>query len=152
MKRILLPLLSIAVMLVTGCGPFEKSARDTIATATGAISQAQIEYKAECLALPSAPKCVLINDAIHVQNLAITGLEIYCGFQVNVTLPTATCVPVKTAQAGLSAALSQLGAITGQITALLKTNPPAKSSSKMFDLRTAPTYAQVEAVRIQEGF
>jgi hypothetical protein len=111
--------LTIAVMLVMlGCSqPIEKTARDGIATATGAISNYQAKYHDQCVAAPTGTACVAINRAIVGQNATITALEAYCGFKPGDDLASA-CKPVATAKDGLQAALNNLQQLVNDLKGL----------------------------------
>lgn len=159
MRKLLGTIAMLALIPLLGCPgkqPAEKNARDTIAAATGAIQSAQTEYKAECTAAPVAPKCVLINDAVHGQNAAITSVEAYCGFQVNVSLPADVCVPVKTAAGALTAAIGNLGNFVGEIQAIMQAQKKTAALRRARDIeatmlansRQVPTLKQLEAARI----
>lgn len=156
MKRVLTLFILLLVPFFKGCPKADESARDGIAAATGVIQAAQNEYKAQCTALPSAPTCMLINEAVRAQNLSITALEVYCGFTVNVSLPTATCTPVKTAQAALTSTISNLGQLTGEITALLQgakkttalRNARNREASILASTPRVPNYRQIENIRL----
>jgi hypothetical protein len=68
------------LMSVAGCSqPFEASARDGIATASGFLNKAVELNKAECQGQPSEQKCQAIKKAAASLDLAIDGLEAYCG-------------------------------------------------------------------------
>lgn len=159
MRKLLVMLLLTPLLGCPGGQPAEKSARDTIAAATGAIQSAQTEYKAECIAAPTAPKCVLINDAVHGQNAAITSLEAYCGFQVNLSLPTDTCTPVKTAVGAMTAAIGNLHNFIGEIQAIMQANKAKVAMRRARDIeatllansRNVPTLKQLEDARIGGG-
>ena len=166
MRKIISIVLMLAMLpFLSGCQPTEASARDAIAAATGAIQSAQTEYKDECSALPSAPKCVLINQAVYAQNASITALEAFCGFQVNVSLPSDTCKPVASAQGALNAALANIKNFTGEILAILAVNKPATKANAFNAVDRAhniaasivsstpknPTFADMERVRVREG-
>ena len=153
----LLALAAVALSL-TSCGPVEKTARDTIAAATGLIQSAQTEYKAECAALPTAPKCVLVNDGVHGQNAAITALEAYCGFQVGVSLPSDVCKPVKGAEPALTAAIGNLNRFVGEITAIINNSQNKVKTAALDRARNIqtgilvstplrPTLGDIEALR-----
>ena len=116
MKKLLaLSLASCMVML--GCQPIENSARDTAAALSGSIVAAQSKYQTSCVANPSQSVCQLINKGVHGENALISPVETYCGWSVTLAPPdpTAVCVPVKSAQAGLQAAISNAAALTLEI-------------------------------------
>lgn len=113
--------LVVCMMLtIAGCDEVTYG-RNAIAAANGAIAQAQAEYLADCTANPSLAECRTINDAVKLHTTAVIGMETYCGFELNKPLPdpTAPCVPVKTAAAGLKITVTNLTAIVGQINALV---------------------------------
>jgi hypothetical protein len=105
-KLLVLPSLVIYCLMLAACEPIEQTARDTSAALGGAIVAAQGQNQAACKAAPSASVCVFINRAVAAQNALITATEAYCGVAVGISAPTATCTPVKSAQAGLQAAIS----------------------------------------------
>ncbi len=114
MKKLALLLL----LILAGCSqPIEKTARDGIATATGAISNYQAKYHDQCVATPTGTPCVVINKAIAGQNTAITALEAYCGFKPGDDLAS-TCKPVATAKDGLEAALNNLSQLVTDLKGL----------------------------------
>jgi hypothetical protein len=115
MKR-LLPILACTLVLVA-CSPLENNARDTAAALSGSIVAAQQKYHDTCVATPSKDVCVLINRGVSGQNALITALETYCGWSVTPAPPdpTAKCVPVKSAEAGLTTAISNATTLTTQI-------------------------------------
>ena len=160
MKRIFTIFVLALVPWIAGCPggqPAEKNARDTIAVATGLIQSAQTEYKAECTALPTAPKCVLINDAVHGQNAAITATEAYCNFQVNVSLSTDVCQPVKSAAGALTSAIANLANFVGEIKAIMSQGKAKTAMRRARDIETAfrvnhrtiPTLKDLEAARLE---
>lgn len=98
----------ILCLLEIGCSPIENKARDTAAALQGAIIAAQTQHQQDCAANPSAPVCGLINRAIAGQNALITSVEAYCGWSAAnpPADPSAKCVPVKGATAGLNTAIA----------------------------------------------
>jgi hypothetical protein len=102
-----LALLAVTLVLVA-CTPLEQSARNTAAALQGALSAAQAKYQATCTTDSKQTACVTINQAVAGQNALVTAIEAYCGW--NPLAPpassTATCVPVKTAAAGLNTAIA----------------------------------------------
>jgi hypothetical protein len=128
MKRVLLGLCCIA--LLAGCDA-AASYRDTIATSFGYITWAQAQYKASCVATPTASTCSLITRAIGLQNAAVDALDAYCN-----GAPLAgnkawkdggPCSPQKTLQGALTAALSALNPVIAD----LKLLATGKSSPKL---------------------
>lgn len=153
MKRFIIGAIIICTLLLcAGCPTADQSARDVLAAATGTIQQAQSDYKQECTASPSEPKCVLINQAIAGQNAAITALEAYCGFVPNVTLPTATCVPVKSAVGALNAAIANLKNFTGEIAAILGNKSQSSARDReatiLASVPSVPSYDDIDRLRI----
>jgi hypothetical protein len=144
------------LVLITGCGSLEQNSRDTIAAATGLIQSAQGQYQAECVAAPTSGTCVLINQGVHAQNALVTALEAYCGFQVGVTVPSATCTPIKGAAAALSAAIGNLNTIMGEITAIVQAGKKTAVLDQAGKIEAEllarsvknPTLADLESVRI----
>lgn len=105
MKRLLI--LSLLLPLVA-CSPIENNARDAAAALKGSLVAAQAEYASQCQADAKATVCDLITRATAAQNALITATEAYCGWSVTLPPadPTAKCVPVKTAEAGLNVAIA----------------------------------------------
>ena len=116
-KLLLIPLL----LVLTACPKFEQNARDTAAALGGAITAAQVQHQAECVATPSASTCTLINRAAATQNTLITSIEAYCGWS-SMTLPTdnTACVPVSNAKAGLQTAINNANAFIGQLKGVIQ--------------------------------
>ena len=72
---------------------------------------------ASCTANSGQEICQLINRGISGQNALITAVEAYCGWTPTLAPPDpqATCVPVKSAQAALEAAIANAATLTLQI-------------------------------------
>ena len=108
MRKTLVALIVTACMVLTACTPLEQSARNTAAALQGAIGAAQTKYQTSCTASPTQSVCTMINQAVSGQNALVTAIEGYCGWST--TSPpassTQTCVPVKTAAAGLQSAIN----------------------------------------------
>lgn len=121
-------LVCVSMTFLTGCPKQkpEQTARDVIASATGAIEQAQGEYKDSCVAKPGQQECILINQAVYAQNASITGLEIYCSWPKGVVLPSPNtiCSPVKSALPALEASVTRLDQLIGQIRAIIQAKAP----------------------------
>ncbi|HVM92353.1 MAG TPA: hypothetical protein VMT67_06050 [Terriglobales bacterium] len=117
MRRALAGLVVLSALAMTGCSPLENQARDTAAALSGSIVAAQSEYQASCMANPGQAICQLINKGVSGQNALITAIETYCGWAATLAPPdpSATCVPVKSAQAGLQAAIANAASLTIQI-------------------------------------
>ncbi len=108
MKKYLLGMFALCFIL-TGCTSIEQTARDTAAALQGAIAAAQAQYQTQCTASPTLQACTVINQAIAGQNALVTATEGYCGWSAAsppVNPSSATCTPVKTAQAGLQTAIN----------------------------------------------
>jgi len=119
--RVKLPLLLAAVIALCACTSFVKASVATLAAAQGFIAQAQTNHKAQCTAAPTTPfPCVMINQAVDAQNVAVSALETYCQVPVAPTPEmlssqgSTACNPNPTAKQILVAALSNLGAIVAQ--------------------------------------
>jgi hypothetical protein len=117
MKYLLPILLAFGVLSMVGCSPLESEARDTAAALSGSLVAAQTEYQTSCSANPSQQICQVINRGVSGENALITAIETYCGWAVRPAPPdpTATCVPVKSAQVTLQAAIANASALTLQI-------------------------------------
>lgn len=110
-------LLVLALLPMLGCSPLENQARDTAAALSGAIVAAQTKYQASCSANSAQEICGVINRGISGENALITAVETYCGWTPTLAPPdpAATCVPVKSAQAALQAAIANAATLTSQI-------------------------------------
>jgi hypothetical protein len=117
MKKMKTILTVVSVMFMVGCSPLENQARDTAAALSGSIVAAQTKYQASCAANPAQEICVVINRGVSGENALITAIETYCGWSSANTPPdpSATCIPVKSAQAGLQVAISNAASLTLQI-------------------------------------
>ncbi len=100
-----------------GCSPLENQARDTAAALAGSIVTAQTKYKASCAANPAQEICQIINRGVSGENALITAVETYFGWSATPAPPdpTAQCVPVKSSQAALQAAINNAANLTMQI-------------------------------------
>jgi len=117
MKRLTIVLLAVGLLPMLGCSPIEDQARDTAAALSGSIIAAQTKYQASCAANASQEVCQLINRGVSGENGLITAVETYCGW-APIQAPadaTAPCVPVKSMQAGLQAAITNAAALTLEI-------------------------------------
>ena len=105
------------LLVLVGCSPVEHKARDTAAALSGSIVAAQSQYQASCTTNPSQEVCQLINRGVAGENALITAVETYCGWAQGAAPPdpTATCVPVKSAQAALEAAVANAAELTLEI-------------------------------------
>ena len=109
-------LLVVCLLPMLGCSPLETQARDTAAALSGSIIAAQTKYQASCSAKPSQEICQVINRGVSGENALITAIETYCGWALTSPPdPTATCVPVKSAQAALQAGIANAATLTLQI-------------------------------------
>jgi hypothetical protein len=111
-------LLVIACVLPTlACSPLETQARDTAAALSGAIIAAQTKYQPDCAGTPSREICRVINRGVSGENALITSIETYCGWAITPAPadPTAKCIPVKSAEATLQAAIANAASLTLQI-------------------------------------
>jgi len=117
MRTIVVGLLLVCMLPMLGCSPIENQARDTAAALSGAIVAAQTQYQATCVANPNEQVCQLINKGVAGENALITAVETYCGWTASIVPPdpTATCVPVKSAQAALEVAITNASTLTLEI-------------------------------------
>lgn len=118
MKRLtILIVLIMGVLPMVGCSPLESQARNAAAALSGSIVAAQGKYQASCTTNPAQEICELINRAVSGENALITAIETYCGWGVTLVPPdpTTTCVPVKSTEAALRAAIANAATLTSQI-------------------------------------
>ena len=117
MKRLTISVLVLTLLPVLGCSPLENQARDTAAALSGSIAAAQGKYQASCAANPAQEICQVINRGVSGENALLTAIETYCGWTPSLAPldPTAKCVPVKSAQAGLQAAIANAATLTLEI-------------------------------------
>ena len=116
-KRSVLTILIAGLLPMLACSPLENQARDAAAALSGSIVAAQTKYQASCTANPAQDICGAINRGVSAENALITTIETYCGWSPTLVPPdpTATCMPVKTAEAALRAAIVNATALTLQI-------------------------------------
>ena len=109
--------LALGVLPMLGCSPLENQARDAAAALSGSIVAAQVKYQASCTAKPSQEICQVINRGVSGENALITAVETYCGWAATMAppAPSATCVPVKSAEAALRTAIANAAILTAQI-------------------------------------
>lgn len=121
MKKLLAPILAGCIVML-GCSPLEQNARNTAAALQGAIIAAQASQQASCSANPKQAPCTIINNAIAGQTALITSITAYCGWSMTnpPADPNATCVPVKTAQQGLQAAIANATTFITELKGLIK--------------------------------
>lgn len=117
MRAFIVGLLLVCFLPMLGCSPIENQARDTAAALSGAIVAAQAQYEASCVTNPNQQVCQLINRGVSGENALVTAVETYCGWTPSVAPPDATaeCVPVKSAQAALQAAIANATTLTLEI-------------------------------------
>ncbi len=116
MERVTVVLLAVGLVAMLGCSPIENRARDTAAALSGSIIAAQTKYQASCAANANQEVCQLINRGVSGENALITAVETYCGWGPTLAPDaTATCVPVKSMEAGLQAAITNAAALTLEI-------------------------------------
>jgi hypothetical protein len=117
MKRIALFLIVTMTLGTVACSPIEQNARNTAAALQGVIVAAQAKYHDTCVANSGQNVCQTINRGISGQNALVTSVETYCGWST--TMPpadvNAKCVPVKSAQSALTAAINNATALTLEI-------------------------------------
>ena len=112
-----LAILVVSLVPTIACSLLENQARNTAAALSGSIVAAQGKYLASCTANPAQEICRLINRGVSGENALITAIETYCGWSSTLVPPDpkATCVPVKTAEAALRAAIANAATLTMQI-------------------------------------
>lgn len=117
MNKVTVVVMVVAAAVMMGCSPIEGQARDTAAALQGSLVAAQRQYQASCAANSSQPVCQLIDRGVSGENALITAVEAYCGWTAGVAPanPTQTCVPVKSAQAALVAAIANATTLTLEI-------------------------------------
>lgn len=117
MKTMTTIVLIVMLVPMLGCSPLENQARDTAAALSGSIIAAQTKYQTSCAANPTQEICRVINRGVSGENALISAVETYCGWTATFAPPdpTAKCVPVKSAQAALQAAIANAGTLTLQI-------------------------------------
>ncbi len=117
MNRVVAVVMLMGMAIMLGCSPIESRARDTAAALQGSLVAAQSQYKASCAANSSQQVCQLIDRGVSGENALITAVETYCGWTADVapSNPVATCVPVKSAQAALVAAIANATTLTLEI-------------------------------------
>jgi hypothetical protein len=117
MRMLIAIFVVLALLPMLGCSPLENQARDTAAALSGSIIAAQTQYQASCSANPGQEICQVINRGVSGENALISAVETYCGWSATLAPPdpTATCVPVKSAQAALQAAIANAATLTLQI-------------------------------------
>ncbi|MFZ3262451.1 MAG: hypothetical protein WA172_00485 [Terriglobales bacterium] len=117
MKQVTIIMLVLTLLPMLGCSPLENEARDTAAALSGSIIAAQTKYQASCTASPGQEICQVINHGVSGENALVTAVEAYCGWMPTLAPPdpTATCVPVKSAQAALQTAIANAATLTLQI-------------------------------------
>jgi hypothetical protein len=122
MKRTLAVLAVLSLALLMGCPSVVTNARDTAAALNGALVAAQTQHQASCTANPSQTACVTINKGIDGENLLISAIQTYCGWSPTVAPsdPTATCVPVSSALAGLNSAVANANTLIPQVKAVVQ--------------------------------
>jgi hypothetical protein len=116
-RKLAVVLLGLSMLVMLGCSPIENRARDTAAALSGAVVAAQTQYQATCSANANQEVCRVINRGVAGENALITAVETYCGWATAAAPPdpTATCVPVKSAQAALEAAIANAATLTLEI-------------------------------------
>jgi hypothetical protein len=117
MKTLTTIVLVAILVPMLACSPLENQARDTAAALSGSIIAAQTKYQASCAANPGQEICQMINRGVFGQNALISAVETYCGWSMTIAPPdpNAKCVPVKSAQAALQAAIANAATLTIQI-------------------------------------
>lgn len=120
---VLLVALATTAFTCNNAQPIEKTARDGIATANGYITAAKNKHP-ECSPQQhpenqSMAQCQVIKHGIDTVNVSVSALSTYCQFGP-ADPPEKQCVPVKTAQDGLVAALNNMNQTMTDVKNLLK--------------------------------
>ncbi len=118
MKNKYIPFLVLPVLLLSGCQSIEKTARDSIASFDGYLSAAVAKHDAECKADTGnqLPVCLVIVRSTRAENATVTALETYCQLAFGTGKdPALPCTPVKSAQAGLAAAIANMNQLSSEI-------------------------------------
>jgi hypothetical protein len=117
MRAMTVALILCCLLSMAGCSPVERQARDTAAALSGSIVAAQMKYQQSCAAQPAQEICQVINRGVSAQNALLTAIETYCGWALAPAPPepTATCIPAKSTQAVLQAAIANATTLTLQI-------------------------------------
>lgn len=118
--RKLSPLVLLCLVMVA-CSPVEQKARDTAAALQGVIVAAQTKYHDSCTANPAQTACQAINRGVSGQNALITAIETYCSWSPSAPPadPNAKCIPVKSAQAAMTAAIANATQLTTELKGVL---------------------------------
>jgi hypothetical protein len=116
-RVVVLLLVTATLLCLAGCSPIENRARDAAAALSGSIVAGQSKYQASCVANPGQEICQVINRAVAGENALVTAVETYCGWSVALAPPDpgAPCVPVKSAETALEAAIANAAALTIEI-------------------------------------
>jgi hypothetical protein len=114
-------LATVLLAVIIACTPVEQDARNTAAALGGVLIAAQTQNQS-CVTDSAPPACTLINQGIAAQNALITAAETYCGWSTvsPPADPNAKCVPVKSAQAALTAAIGNAVTMTTEIKGAIK--------------------------------
>ncbi len=117
MKIVTTIVLVVILLPMLACSPLESQARNTAAALSGSIVAAQTKYQASCGVNPGQEICQVINRGVSGEDALITAVEAYCGWTSTLAPPdpTATCIPVKSAEAVLRAAIANASTLTLQI-------------------------------------
>lgn len=120
MKFGVVVVLLLTVILVA-CSPLEQQARNTAAALGGVLVPAQAKYHDTCVADARQTICMTINKGVAAQNALITAVETYCGWSTTSppTDPNAKCVPVKSAEQALTAAIANAAQMTTEVKGVL---------------------------------
>ena len=118
-------LVLLLCFVLTGCQPFEMTARDAIVTAGAFLRQAQANHLEECLAYTkfgvnlgkSDVLCPAITKAVSAHNIAVSALDAYCASPDYEN--GGPCVPNKELQPKVEAALRELESVLAELKRLL---------------------------------
>jgi 7-keto-8-aminopelargonate synthetase-like enzyme len=125
------PLLAATLILSACHSTLQGTARDTAAALSGALVAAQAQNQESCVPNPNQAICQTINKAIAANNALITATETYCGLVVTaMPNPAATCTPVSSAAAALTAAIANASPFVAEIQQIVAANTTTPETSK----------------------
>lgn len=121
MRSVLLSLI-LATTFLLGCPsdkPLEMTARDSIATAKGFLTDLVERYRDQCIDVGDTPGvCAAITKGIAAQNMTIDALHVYCASETYEN--GGPCTPNKDAAPKLKEALMHLESIRKEVEAMTK--------------------------------
>lgn len=113
--------LTLTMTFLLGCPsdkPLEMTARDSIATAKGFLTDLIERYKDRCIDAGDTPVCTAIMKGVAAQNMTIDALHVYCASDTYEN--GGPCTPNKDAAPKLKEALMHLESIRKEVEAMTK--------------------------------